>query len=100
MIQYEYKKIVSYSIKKSKKRLKYRIFRFLPISYIRITIYEKDLRKRQLRSSGLIVNLVCSITVNNSKKIKNIDFIGGKVEQKGKYRIVWNKNWNGTKYVC
>lgn len=100
MIQEGYKKIISYSIKQSKKRLKYRVFKFLPTSYIRITIYEKDLRKRQLRSSGLIENLVCSITVNNSNKIKNIDFIGGKVEQKGKYRIVWNKNWNGIKYVC
>lgn len=100
IIQNDYKKILSYSIKQSKKRLKFRIFRFLPTSYVRITIYEKDLRKRQLRSSGLIENLICSITINNSSKIKNIDFIGGKVEQKGKYRIVWNKNWNGTKYVC
>jgi len=99
-IRKNYKKIVRYAIRKSKKELNSRITRFLPTNYIRVTIYDTDLRKRQLRSSGLIDSLVCSITVNKSRKIKTIDFIGGKLEQYGKYRIVWNKNWKGIKHVC
>ena len=100
LIRKDYKKIVRFTIRKSKKELKSKISSCLKTKYIRVTIYDTDLRKRQLRGSGLIDCLVCSITVNKSKKIKNIDFIGGKIEQKGKYRIVWNKNWKGIKHVC
>jgi hypothetical protein len=100
IIRNDYKKIVKYSIKKSKKELNSNISRFLRTNYIRVTIYDKDMRKRHLRSSGLIDSLVCSITINNSKKINTVDFIGGNPEQYGKYRIVWNKNWTGIKHVC
>jgi hypothetical protein len=100
IIRKDYKKIVRYTIRKSKKELKSKVSRFLRTNYIRVTIYDTDLRKRHLRYSGLIDSLVCSITVNNSKKIRNIDFIGGKLEERGKYRIVWNSKWNGIKHVC
>lgn len=99
IIRKDYKKIVRYAIRKSKKELNSKFLRILPTIYIRVTIYDTDLRKRKLRGSGLIDSLVCSITVNKSKRIKNIDFIGGKLELKGKYRIVWNENWKGIKDV-
>ncbi|MCH8010734.1 MAG: hypothetical protein IIA61_02100 [Candidatus Marinimicrobia bacterium] len=99
LIRKDYKKIVRYAIRKSKKEINSIIPLCLPTKYIRVTIYDTDLRKRQLRSSGLIDSLVCSITVNKSKRIKTIDLFGGKLEQKGKYRIVWNKNWKGIEKV-
>ncbi|MEX0287716.1 MAG: hypothetical protein AB3N14_01260, partial [Flavobacteriaceae bacterium] len=95
LIRKEYKKMIRHASRKSKKELKFPFSRFLPIQYIRITVYEKDHRIRKLRGSGLIDTLVCSIEVNNSKKIKTIDFLGGIVEHRGKYRIVWNGQWHG-----
>ncbi|MDA9330689.1 hypothetical protein OAC17_01270 [Flavobacteriaceae bacterium] len=100
LIRRDYKKIIRYAIRKSKKEMPRFWHRFLRTNYIRVTIYDKDLRKRQLRGSGLIDSLVCSITLNRSSKIKNIDFIGGQLEQKGKYRIIWNGKWKGIKHVC
>ncbi len=100
LIRRDYRKITRYAIRKSKKEMPRFWHRFLRTNYIRVTIYDKDLRKRQLRCSGLIDSLVCSITINRSRKIKNIDFIGGKLEQKGKYRIIWNGKWKGIKHVC
>jgi len=100
LIRKDYKKITRYAIRKSKKAMPHWWHRFLRTSYIRVTVYDRDLRKRQLRSSGLIDSLVCSITINKSQKIKNIDFIGGRLEEKGKYRIVWNGKWKGIEHVC
>ena len=99
LVRKDFKKIISYAVKKSKNELNSKISRLLPTSYIKLTIYDTDLRKRQLRGSGLIDSLVCSITVNKSRKIKDIDFIGGKPEVYGRYRIVWNENWKGIDYV-
>ena len=84
IIRKDYKRIVNYAIRKSKKEQNSIFSRFLPTSYIRLTIYDTDLRKRQLRGSGLIESLICSITINKSKKIKTIDFIGAN----------WNKKAN------
>jgi len=100
LVRKDYKKITRYAIRKSKKEMPYWWHRFLRTSYIRVTIYDRDLRKRQLRGSGLIDSLVCSISFNRSRKIRNIDFIGGKLEEKGRYRIVWNGKWKGIKHVC
>lgn len=99
LVRNDFKKITKYAIRESKKKLGF-WNRFLRTKYIRVTLYDTDLRKRKLRGSGLIDSLVCSITINRSKKIKNIDFIGGIPEQKGKYRIVWNGKWKNIKYVC
>lgn len=99
IIRKKYRKILRYAIRNSKKELKSKLSRILPTSYVRVTIYDTDMRKRRLRGSGLIESLICSITINKSKKIRSIDFIGGKIEQRGKYRIVWNGNWQGINYT-
>ncbi len=41
--------------------------------------------------------MVGTIEINTTKRIKTLDIIGGTVEQIGKYRIVWNKWWQGQK---
>lgn len=99
LIRNDYKKIIRYAIKYSKKEMNSWWAKYLRTQYIRVTIYDTDLRKRQLRGSGLIDSLVCSITLNRSTTIKNIDLIGGKLEEKGLYRIVWNGKWKGIKLV-
>ncbi len=99
-IRTKYKKLINQTIKKSKGRFKNPFVFFMRTEYIRITLYDNDLRKRHFRDSGLIDGLICSIELNKSKKIKTTDLLGGILEQHGKYRIVWNKNWKQVKYVC
>ena len=102
LIQYirgNYRKITKYSVKKSKNKIHKYFGSLLKNEFIRIMIYDKDLRKRNLRNSGLSNNLICSISVNNSKTIKTIDIFNGKVEQHKKYRIVWNTNWDNFENV-
>ena len=99
LIRNNYKKIVRYAIRKSKKEINPKIARTLRTDFIRVTIYDTDIRKRQLRGSGLIDSLVCSITLNRSKITKDIDLIGGHLELKGKYRIVWNMKWKNIRQL-
>ena len=99
-IRTKHKKLINHTIRKSKATLKNPFIPLMRTEYIRITLYDRDLRKRHFRGSGLIDSLICSIEVNKSKKIKTIDFIGGIPEQHGKYRIIWNKNWKQIKHVC
>lgn len=94
MVRKNYKKIISSVIRHT--RTQQSLFsgvRYKPVKYIRVMIYDTDLRLRHLRSSGLIEQLICSIEVNTSKKIPTIDILGGTPEQLGKYRIVWNRAW-------
>jgi hypothetical protein len=99
-IRTKQKKLINQTIRKSKATLKKPFVYFMGTEYIRITLYDRDMRQRQFRGSGLIESLICSIEVNKSRKIKTIDFIGGVPEQHGKYRIIWNKNWKHIKQVC
>ena len=88
------KRIVKLAIKKSKATIPFfSKTNLLPVKYIRLFIYDTDKRVRQLRNSGLIKELVCTIEVNTSRRIRTIDIMGGTPEQIGKYRIVWNKKW-------
>jgi|GEM_PF-948218 len=99
-VRTKHKRLINHTIRKSKATLKNPFTSFMRTEYIRITLYDSDLRKRHFRDSGLIDSLICSIEVNKSKKINTIDFIGGIPEQYGKYRIIWNKNWKQIKHVC
>lgn len=99
LIRKNRKKIVKLAIKYSRKQVSlFSLERYLPVKYIRLSIYNTDMRVRNLRGSGLIPELVATIEVNSTKRIKTIDIIGGTPEQIGKYRIVWNKRWK-DKYL-
>jgi len=88
------KKIVKLAINYSRKQCGwFSLTRYFPVKHIRVFIYDTDMRVRNLRNSGLISELIATIEVNTSKRIKTIDIIGGIPEQKGKYRIVWNESW-------
>jgi len=87
--------IVRNSVSTSRKGLKKSNFlKFLHVGYIRLGIYSQDFRKRKLKNSGLIPELICTIEIKKLKRIKTIDIIGGKPETNNKFRIVWNKNCN------
>ncbi len=89
-----YKEIVNDVIKYSKKRLgKFHIKSMLPVIYIRVMVYNTDMRLRAYDSNGLKPTLICTIGFNVSKHIKNIDIYGGTTKLLGKYRIVWNHKW-------
>jgi hypothetical protein len=91
------KKIVKSVIKKSKRTFPlFSYKRLLPVRKLRIFLYNKDMRVRSLRNSGLPQEVVATIEINSSKRIQTIDIIGGTPEQIGKYRIVWNKSWLQT----
>ena len=94
LIRKNRKKILQLAIKKSKATVPFLSKEnILPVKYIRLFIYDTNKRVRQLRYSGLIEELICTIEVNTTKRIKTIDISGGTAEQIGKYRIVWNKKW-------
>lgn len=94
IVRQNYKQMVRYAIKRSKRELgKFSLKRLLGVKMIRVCVYESDMRKRNYQSAGLIDKFVCTISVNKSRKIKEIDIIGGTPEQYGIYRIVWNKKW-------
>ncbi|WP_321517946.1 hypothetical protein [uncultured Bacteroides sp.] len=89
-----YQEIVKSVIKSSKKDFgRFSLNKFLPVKYIRICIYDSDMRLRQYHKKGLGHSLICTLSINTTKRIKNIDIIGGMPEQIEKYRIVWNRNW-------
>lgn len=93
-IRKKYKDIVKYTIKQSKKEFnKFSFNQLLQVKSLRVFLYESDMRKRNYQSVGLKDNLICTISINKSRKIKEIDIIGGTHEQLGIYRIVWNKTW-------
>jgi hypothetical protein len=95
LIRKNYKRIVRSVIKYSRKQES--IFsgvRYKPVKYIRVYIYDTDFRVRNLRSSGLIPELVCTIQVDTTRLEKLPDIFGGIPEQIGKYRVVWNKRWS------
>jgi hypothetical protein len=94
LIRTNFKKIIRRAQKHSRKKCnRLSILRYLPVKYIRVFVYQEDKRVRALRNSGLIHELICTIEVNTTKRIKTIDIFGGTPEQHGKYRIVWNNNW-------
>lgn len=96
-IKARYSEIVT-SIKRHTRQQQqwYSLQRYLPIQYIRVFIYSSDKRVRYLRYSGLSPQLVGMIQINTSKMIKNVDLLNCDIEDKGKYRIYWHRNWEGN----
>lgn len=97
LIRNSYREIIRKAIKFSRKKCgPFSKSRWLPVRYVRVFIYDEDLRERSLRNSGLIPQLIATIQVNTSRKIKVPDIFNSTVEQIGKYRIVWFNGWRGN----
>ena len=96
LVEGNFRQIVNRAKKKTKQHISvFSLKRYLPIKYITVFIYDSDKRVRNLRFSGLIPELVCAINVNSSA-IRFIDLLNSEVDQRGKYRILWHRNWRGA----
>ena len=96
LVESNFKQIVNLVKRKTKQQIS--VFspkRYLPIKNITVFIYDSDKRVRNLRFSGLIPELVCAINVNSSA-FRFIDLLNSEVDQRGKYRILWHRNWRGA----
>lgn len=88
------RKIIKKSLKSARKELTYtNICKYLRLGFARISVFTKDYRKRKLNSYGLGHDLVCTIEIKKIARIKSPDILGSSIEQKGRYRIAWNKSW-------
>lgn len=89
------RKYCGYIIKRvtrmARKRVKItNISKYLPLGFIRISLYEKDFRLRKLGSAGIIPELICTLEIKTLKRIKAPDIIGGIPEWVKNIKIVWN----------
>jgi hypothetical protein len=53
----------------------YKIIRFLPLGFARISVFSKDYRRRRLSGFGLDRHLVCTIQVKRLQRINSPDKI-------------------------
>jgi hypothetical protein len=67
--------------------------RYLPVGFARISIFQKNYRKRRLSNFGLGKDLICTIQVQRLKRIQSPDIYGATIEEYGRYRIAWNRAW-------
>ncbi|WP_160137515.1 hypothetical protein [Chryseobacterium sp. c4a] len=82
------------SLVKSEKRKKYsNNFKeyFFPDKYLQIHIYQGDLRKRSFHYGRQNKNLIATLHINETKRIKNIVPAWGIKEENKNCLIVWNK---------
>lgn len=88
------RKAVGKALSEARKRMPiYKITRFLPLGYARISVFCKDYRRRRLSGFGLGPHLVCTIQVKRIRRIRSPDIMGSSIEQLGGYRIAWNRAW-------
>jgi hypothetical protein len=72
------------------------IERYLPLGYAQINLFSKQIRKRSAANYGLGKELIGTIQLKYIRRIKVPDIYESRIEQIGKYRIAWNKNWLTT----
>lgn len=87
-------KIVRSSLRYARSKYRFiKAIRHLPLGFACVSIFRKDYRQRYLSNYGLAPDLVCTIQVQNIKRISGPDIYGSVVQCNGKYRIAWNKAW-------
>jgi hypothetical protein len=89
-IKAEVRRIIKLSLKKAKKQNKKLLLNLLPLGYARISLFEKDYRKRRIASFGLNKELIGTIQMKKIKRIKVPDIFNSTIDVKGKYRFAWN----------
>ena len=66
---------------------------YLPLGFTHIAVFQRDYRRRRLASFGLGKDLICTIQVQSIRRIRCPDIMSSTIEQKGQYRIAWNRAW-------
>jgi hypothetical protein len=88
------KKNIRKSIRKARKtKSRFNILRYIPVGFVRLSIFTKDQRVRQLSRIGLGPELICTIEIRRIKRIQTPDIFGSTIEERGRIRIAWNKSW-------
>jgi len=86
------KNILKSTIREARRRAKiFDVAKFLPVGYVSIGVFSKDFRLRKLNSSGLIPELICTISLRRLSRIRVPDILGGEPEILRDIRIVWNR---------
>jgi hypothetical protein len=67
--------------------------RVLPLGFARVSVLERDYRKRRLASFGLGPDLICTVQLQRIARIRCPDIFDSTIEQIGPFRIAWNKAW-------
>lgn len=87
-------RIIKMAAKKARsKKPFFGFLRHLPLGFVYLSIFNQNYRKRRLAGYGLGSDLVCTLRVQKIKRIKVPDIMGSTIEERGKYRIAWNKSW-------
>lgn len=93
LIQTKAKYLIKKSVKSARKSVSIiSLLKYLPIGFIKLNVYTRDFRIRDLGNSGLIPDLICTIEYNRLKEIQTIDIYGGIPQVIDDIRIVWNIN--------
>lgn len=86
--------IVRQVFNQRKRRVKHNcIMIFLPLGFVRISVYSRLMRKRTYNSYGLGKDLICVIKYKGLSRIRCPSIFGSEIENHGLYSIEWNKNW-------
>lgn len=88
------KRILRKAVNRGRREVPYwKIHRYLPLGFVRLSIFDKDHRRRRLSGYGLGPYLICTIQVKRISRVKSPDLFGSTIETIGRYRIAWNKSW-------
>jgi len=89
-------RIISTAIKHVRRENRLNGASYLPLGYAYVSVFRRDYRRRRLSGFGLGNDLVCTVKLQRIRRIKSPDIIGSSVENIGKWRIAWNKEWLET----
>ena len=88
------RKIVRHALKCGKSKMsKLNILRRCPLGFCRISVFRNDYRSRRLSNIGLVDDLICTIQVQRTRRVKAPDIYRSTIEDFGQYRIAWNRRW-------
>lgn len=88
------KRIIKKTLRIARKKVSFfKILRYLPLNYARISLFRKDFRERRLLNFGLNKDLIGTVQVSKNKKIVAPDINGSTIETIGHYRLAWNAAW-------
>lgn len=86
-------RIIRASVRHSKQKSNSVLYKFMLSGFVLAHVYCEDFRRRKINRYGLGEALVCTITMQKIKRIKNPDILNSTIEYVSGYRIAWNKQW-------
>lgn len=89
-----FRKVVSSALREARRQCpRTTVLRYLPLGWARISVLQRDYRKRRIESFGLTSDLICTVQVSRLSRIKAPDIFFSTIENYGRYRVAWNREW-------